>query len=795
MITTLLISALALRSPGAATVMNVGNVAPRVLAVTIRTGQRETQVLRPYVPMPGDDVQTTMISYIPGLIDTMELFRNGESVGYISGPDRNWLKPHDRMLGHNLALPDDLTGVVSWLNPRGITPTIETIWRKSKPVDWVQGPYQGFALEHTLYLKLSEPLATGREYSLDLSRVSADLPSYTFKYNFSRMRSEAIHVNQIGFHPLDPGKRAFVSVWAGTGGGLELASRQEFSIVDDRTGRTVFRGSSTLAKPASGQDSFRSGQNFAYSPTYHLDFGSLSRVGTYRVVLSGVGTSYPFTISEDVYLEPFRTSMKGFLNHRSGMELGAPFTEFERPRAMHPDDGQVVRTTGVSFVDSFNGLSLRGDGGFPQMVAQMTSEVLLEAWGGYMDAGDWDRHVGHLAATRLQLELLEMFPEKMGQVRLDLPDSERFDTLPDILNEALWNIDLYRRLQMPNGAIRGGIESGEHPRKGDTSWLETLPVFAYAPDPYASYIAAGVAARASFILNGLGQTDLADQYEDMAVRAFAWAETEMPSYRNDPTLSPEVIHPIVDERNLAALELYRLTEEASYNRIFRMESVLREEGGALFQWNVALQRDAGFLYARLPETLADSVWRTRAVNEVKRDGDEAIWVKNFNAWNITYPNRYQPLHLGFYSSGRGLVEPIRAHFLTGELKYLEAVIQGNLFSSGANPMNLVMTTGVGSHPIRHPLHIDSAVTGQPAPAGITPFGNWDSGDPVNQNAGWTWPYQWVHPYAGTTPTPWSWPSAENYFDYGGHPLTNEHTITATMGPKSYAWGYLYGCPR
>jgi endoglucanase len=33
------------------------------------------------------------------------------------------------------------------------------------------------------------------------------------------------------------------------------------------------------------------------------------------------------------------------------------------------------------------------------------------AWGGYFDAGDWNRRIQHLDATNLLFELAEMFPQ------------------------------------------------------------------------------------------------------------------------------------------------------------------------------------------------------------------------------------------------------------------------------------------------------------------------------------------------------------------------------------------------
>ncbi len=67
-------------------------------------------------------------------------------------------------------------------------------------------------------------------------------------------------------------------------------------------------------------------------------------------------------------------------------------------------------------------------------------ELHPDAWGGYMDAGDWDRRSLHIRVSYLQLELFEMFPTFFEGVKLGLPRAEADNSLPDIVDEALWNL-------------------------------------------------------------------------------------------------------------------------------------------------------------------------------------------------------------------------------------------------------------------------------------------------------------------------------------------------------------------
>ena len=80
----------------------------------------------------------------------------------------------------------------------------------------------------------------------------------------------------------------------------------------------------------------------------------------------------------------------------------------------------------------------------------------------------------------------------------------------------------------------------------------------------------------------------------------------------------------------------------------------------------------------------------------------------------------------------------QAWLLTGEAKYLAGAVRACQFGAGANPDNRAYTTGLGPDPVRFPLHVDSGVSGQPAPAGITVYGG---SDPV-EDFGDAWVHTW-----------------------------------------------------
>jgi len=144
-------------------------------------------------------------------------------------------------------------------------------------------------------------------------------------------------------------------------------------------------------------------------------------------------------------------------------------------------------------------------------------------------------------------------------------------------------------------------------------------------------------------------------------------------------------------------------------------------------------------------------------------------------------------YTGFYSVPETTAGPvlIRAHALTGDIRFLRGALHAAHFSAGANPLNMTFTTGVGKNYPRNPLHIDSRVTGQPAPDGITIYGPMDAGEDFAFNE---WVHKWhlqdMHPPSRT------WPAAEWHVDYFRWPAMSEYTVHQTFRPTAYYLGYF-----
>ncbi len=754
-------------------VVHVGMVAPRIIGVTVRAGHAEYGHQVPYKHREGDTIEDPQ--------HHRWVKRDGKFIGSLVGKEGSTLYTPDRLVGAEFdadwADRPDSYQVSSTDDPDyadGMIPI--AVYRKSKATDLARvGPWHfEIPTEHVIYLQLPQKLTMERQYTIKFS--GGYLPDQSFVYRPSEMRSEAVHISHLGFRPDDPAKAAFLSCWMGNGGGLKYEPGLSFHILDKRTGQICFHGQVVLSKAANDMTEDAYKRNYNGTDVYMMDFSSFRETGTFQILVEGIGCSYPFEIGDDTWRKAFRVSMAGFYHQRSGIALGPPYTWFNRPRCFHPDDGVEVYASTASLMDTGNGLD-REDSNFGNLVKGRTDQIVPNAWGGYMDAGDWDRRIQHLDVSRLLLELAELFPDYFDSLSLDIPESG--DGLPDIISEALFNLNFYRRLQTQEGGIRGGVESAEHPRHGEGSWQESLTVMAYAPGVWSSYIYAGVAARAAYLLQS-ARREMAQGYRDSALRAMRWAEEELPGRKdkNDP-------HAVNDARNLAAAELFRLTGEAEWHEVFLSTTFLKDPEASLYQWRSHEQRDAAWVYLRTDHPGMEQQVKENCLNALRREADDRAAMCNRTGFRWT-KDAWRPTAWGALSSPDG-VSLARAHAVTGEEKYLQALVLACQTGAGANPVNICYTTGLGHKNPRHPLHIDSRITHQPPPPGLTVFGPRDI-----QNDKDYWVHRWLNRVSHPPIT--EWPTIEAYWDVFWYPPVCEFTVQSPMATNAYVWGYLAARP-
>jgi endoglucanase len=164
---------------------------------------------------------------------------------------------------------------------------------------------------------------------------------------------------------------------------------------------------------------------------HHADFSSLKDIGSYKLVVDGIGSSLSFRVAPSLYPSLPHESMNYFYFHRMGEEiLGKHLVDDRYARAaLHPGDTSVPPYTG--WCESCENFDL---------------------FGSWADAGDFGIYtVNHAISAWTLLNLHELFPEAFADGDLNIPESG--NTFPDILDEVDFGSRFVRGMLPSNGGL------------------------------------------------------------------------------------------------------------------------------------------------------------------------------------------------------------------------------------------------------------------------------------------------------------------------------------------------------
>ncbi len=668
-----------------------------------------------------------------------------------------------------------------------------------------------YAAEHWLYLELPSPLRAGRTYSVNAREVAPNAAPRKFTFDVARARSEAVHVNTLGYVPNAPAKYAHMYHWMGDGGSLDLKAYEgrPFHLVETATGKRAFSGTLRFRMAKENAETFHTSDsppygNFLNADVWECDFSTFRRPGTYVVAVEGIGCSWPFRINADVYRPAFQTVARALYHNRSGIALIKPYTEFERP-APHspkitPGFADKLRYTRVRFPE------WGSEGGDAKLLMEQSPGTLEDAWGWYQDAGDWDSYYSHLRIAQELLLVFEMGPNKFKDGELNIPESG--NGVPDIVDEAAWLPRFCYRLRaelMRKGWGTGGVglrvagdafgtDEGTRPdgtKVGRGSWEDTDRIYMVSgEDPWSTYRYAGVAANLAYAyqIAGLkigpqGADPQGVDWLKEAREAYAWAQAN-----TRPTDMGEGKPDLKNPRAYAAAALFRLTGDKAYEEQFakdtawiQADTLLWEEpvyGPAIYALSGGkAQRDTALL-----KRMRAAILRTADEQLVNTAGKRALrWGGNF----------YFPMLIGQQTTPwvlEGIVgytlarvsEPERAQ------RYLSAIYTTADYFLGTNALNQTWVTGLGPRYPTQIFHMDAWYNGKGKfHPGLIPYGPWRKGKEVG---GGPWDSDWAN--KTVYPAIDAWPGNERWWNNRNSPLNSEFTIHQNIGPAAAVYGWL-----
>jgi hypothetical protein len=747
----------------------------------------------------------------------------GHVIHHISGQPRSQEKVVISPLDVAAASKPETYSLVSTDDPAYAAAKVPTdVGRKSKGTNyawfadrWENGRAVNDRPDHTkdhwIYLYLPSPLQRGKTYTLTTGSLNTKGDN-TFKFVFDEkaLRSEAVHVNLLGYVPEAPMKVGSVFHWAGDRGSVDFKpyAGKPFQVVETGSGKTVLTGTLAFRKAANNPETLHKTDSppdgsFIGADVYEADFSELKTPGEYKLVVEGVGSSFPFKIDADAYRPAYRATVRALYHNRSGIELKEPYTKFTRPAPGHPK-----LTPGFADKLRYSTLKWTEYGGEnpPKEKLEPTLKGTLEdAWGWYQDAGDWDGYFTHFRVPQELLLAFDLAPQNFKDNENNIPESG--NGIPDILDEASWLPRWGYRLRqelMRKGWGTGGIGSrvagdvfghdeGTNPdgsRFGRGSWQDNDRIYAVSgEDPESTFRYAGCAAQLANALRSIGAKDPEGvDWAKEAVEAYAWALKN-----SDVANKSEALR---DSRAYASAALFKLTGEKSYEKQFASDTDHIKADSPLWHEGVY----APFLYALTsgagPEgkVASDPATRGRIRAAVLHNADMAVSVAERRAlrwggkWDMpmligqqTTPWAHE-LAVGYLLTRSS--DPAKAR------KYLATLYTTADHFLGNNSLNMVWMTGVGPRNVTEMFHMDAWYNGGDGPSkgyqeGLIPYSPWRKEKDLGQGP---WDVAWAH--KTLYPSIDSWPGNERWFPNRCTPLGLEFTVHQNIGPAASYYGIL-----
>lgn len=474
-----------------------------------------------------------------------------------------------------------------------------------------------------------------------------------------------IKVNQIGFYPDSPK----VAIIPGSQEG-------KFHIIDAMTDDVVYTGD--VKNPS---EWIHSGET-----VMRADFTDFTVPGKYYVLHPTVGISYNFRLEDEVHRNLHKASLRAYYYNRASIELKKIHAgSWHRPVG-HPDTVVYIHESAAS-------------PGRP-------AGYVISSPKGWYDAGDFNKYIVNSGiSTYTLLAAYEHFPDYYDGLYLNIPESS--NQIPDILDEARWNLDWMLTMQDPND---GGVyhkltnlnfEGIIMPHEA-TSGRYVVMKSTGAALNFAAVMAAAARVYEKYD-PGFAQTAL-----KAAEYAWEWAIENPEIYY----VQPPDVHTgqygdddFSDEFDWAAAELYITTGNDGYWNARNFHEI----GIGIPVWQYVRPLTwVSLLHHRdsLTDVANIELIKERIINQ----GDELLEEYKTSAYNISM-GLYGEEDFVWGSNGMAANHSLmllQAYRLTQDKSYLNAA-QANLdYLLGRNATGYSFVTGYGSFTPMYPHHRASA---------------------------------------------------------------------------------------
>lgn len=518
----------------------------------------------------------------------------------------------------------------------------------------------------------------------------------------------AIKVNQVGY----PG---FAQKWAKVSGfqdELNATVGTRFTVRRVRDDSVAYTGSLELVKDYDGESGER---------VLKAGFSGLTEAGSYYLVVEaeGIARSLNFRIGSGLFVNLLGDASKYYFYQRSGMDITAQYSDFPRQDPLPFDHVAVFESD-------------------PTRTRNVAK--------GWFDAGDKGKWMASGAsAVNTILWSYEMCP---GAFRDDTKLPESGNGVPDVLDEARWELEWILEMQDSDGGIWGKVDNSEDNTKRVIR--DVYNGVSNVKPTNDTALAAICLARASSVFSKY-DASFSDRCLSAARKAWVYLEAH-PKNIKGPGYSADDDG---DARLGAASALFRVTGEARYNDYFAANYA--KFGGAFEDsygdWvGAALYSFADYARAANPRPEIVAWFR----NEFGLYSRDRIARYQGNAWGNAINNG------NYYWGSNNIVIGTALEILIGskvlgtyDEQVRDMALDALNYVLGCNAMRKSFVTGYGDDCIRTVFNTFNGYPGQGVPRGWIPLG-------VNRYNG-----------GGSSNFP-----AKEYLDSSDEWTTNEHSVGA-----------------
>jgi endoglucanase len=254
--------------------------------------------------------------------------------------------------------------------------------------------------------------------------------------------------------------------------------------------------------------------------TAAVDFSAFATPGDFYLYLPATNLrSYLFRIADDVYDIVGAAAVKSYYFQRCNHDKALPFAS-----------DALLGFPGISgkWVD---GACHAGDSQAPAGPGS-ANDGTLDVHGGWHDAGDYQKTLWGRGVPQM-LFAYEVNPGAWPDGQLHIPESG--NGIPDLLDEARWELDFYVRMQRPDGHFMTSV-------KGENPTVTSPPSLANEPRVYfdgtspsgGGWSGGGVTiatatgnavlalAHAAIVFRAIGQSALGNGYAAAATSGWNW---------------------------------------------------------------------------------------------------------------------------------------------------------------------------------------------------------------------------------------------------------------------------------